>query len=164
MILIDNMDIPKTCSECPIMSDGLDHYCILAKSDTDYQSMRTERMRYCPLHEVKPDPDTVSRQAAVDAVEFGITYAKAINKETGEVVELFKSSNDELRKAVDRIKQLPPSPTPSRPHGEWIRVPAANGLDKYRCDKCGHYVTGGDDKNFCPNCGADMRQQEGGAV
>ena len=51
--------------------------------------------------------DPIERQAAIDAIEFGITYAKAINKETGEVKELFQASNDELRKAADRIKQLP---------------------------------------------------------
>ena len=51
--------------------------------------------------------DCISRQAAINAIEFGITYAKAINKETGEVKELFRESNDELRKAADRIKQLP---------------------------------------------------------
>ena len=74
------------------------------------------RVRELPRYQVTADPDTVSRQAAIEAVEFGITHAKAINKETGEVVELFRASNNELRKAVDRIKQLPPSP--SRP--QWI--------------------------------------------
>ena len=51
--------------------------------------------------------DLISRQAAIDAVEFGITYAKVLNKETGEVMELFKKSNEELQKAVDRIEALP---------------------------------------------------------
>ena len=55
------------------------------------------------------DADTISRKAAIDAVEFGITYAKAINKETGEVTVLFEESNAELQKAADRIKQLPPA-------------------------------------------------------
>ena len=53
--------------------------------------------------------DLISRQAAIDAVEFGITYAKAINKETGEVTVLFEESNAELQEAADRIKQLPPA-------------------------------------------------------
>lgn len=53
------------------------------------------------------DKDTIYRQAAIDAIEFGITYARAINKETGEVKELFQESNDELRKAVERVKELP---------------------------------------------------------
>lgn len=51
--------------------------------------------------------DTISRSAAIDAIEFGITYARAINKETGEVKELFQDANDELRKAVKRVKELP---------------------------------------------------------
>lgn len=53
------------------------------------------------------DDDAISRKAAIDAVEFGITYAKAINKETGEVTELFEESNAELQEAADRIKKLP---------------------------------------------------------
>lgn len=51
--------------------------------------------------------DTISRAAAIEAVEFGITYAKAINKETGEITELFAQENKELRKAAERIRQLP---------------------------------------------------------
>lgn len=51
--------------------------------------------------------DCISRQAAIDAVEFGITYAKAINKSTGEVKELFKEGNKALNEAVERIKDLP---------------------------------------------------------
>ena len=51
--------------------------------------------------------DCISRKAAIEAVEFGITYAKAINKETGEVTALFEESNAELQEAADRIKKLP---------------------------------------------------------
>ena len=51
--------------------------------------------------------DLISRTAAVDEIELGITYAKVINIETGEATELFKASNTELRKAIDRIKALP---------------------------------------------------------
>lgn len=57
--------------------------------------------------EQQPCEDTISRQAAIDAVEFGITYAKAIDIKTGEVREFFKESNEELMKAAERIKQLP---------------------------------------------------------
>jgi len=51
--------------------------------------------------------DLISRQAAIDAVQFGITYAKAINKDTGEVKEMFENENKELKKAIERIEQLP---------------------------------------------------------
>lgn len=51
--------------------------------------------------------DLISRQDAIDAAEFGITYAKAVDKNTGEVINLFEESNKELKKAVERIKNLP---------------------------------------------------------
>ena len=51
--------------------------------------------------------DSISRQDAVDAVEFGITYAKAFDVNTGESKELFKEGNDALKKAVERLKELP---------------------------------------------------------
>ena len=51
--------------------------------------------------------DLIKRQAAIEAVEFGITYAKAINKSTGEVKELFKEGNKALNEAVERLKELP---------------------------------------------------------
>ena len=104
----------------------------------------------------------ISQQAAIDAVEFGITYAKAINKETGEVIELFKQSNEELRKAVERIKQLP-SVQPERPTGEWIQKPRYED-DEYpdaqpnlKCPFCGYEIGWCDMGNYCARCGADLK-------
>ena len=54
--------------------------------------------------------DLISREEAIDAIRFGITYAKKINKETGEAELLFKSENEELEKAVLRISDIPSSP------------------------------------------------------
>lgn len=96
--------------------------------------------------------DLIDRQAAIDAIEFGITYAKAINKETGEVKELFQASNDELRKAEDRIKQLPSA----QQKGKWIYL---NGLDAFECSVCGRQMV----RNifdYCPWCGAEMTKGE----
>ena len=47
--------------------------------------------------------DLISRQAAINAVEFGIKYVKIISEETA----LLREVNAELEKASDRIKQLP---------------------------------------------------------
>ena len=50
-----------------------------------------------------------------------------------------------------------------RPQGEWI-CHEGGWIDldyyptKYECDQCHHYVNVASDKNFCPNCGADMRK------
>lgn len=44
-----------------------------------------------------------------------------------------------------------------RPRGEWIVIHNALGETKYQCNQCQHYVKPSDDKNFCPNCGAQMK-------
>ena len=54
-----------------------------------------------------------------------------------------------------------PSAEPERKKGEWIydteRV-ADSGwtLNQYHCSECGEQEIGAK-RNFCPNCGADMR-------
>lgn len=74
------------------------------------------------------DDDAISRKAAIEAVEFGITYAKAINKETGEVTVLFEESNAELQEAADRIKQLPPA-QPQMPSNTSNELKALNSIN-----------------------------------
>lgn len=53
--------------------------------------------------------DYIRRQEAVDAVAFGITIASAFNKETGERTNLFEKENEELQKAIERIRSLSPA-------------------------------------------------------
>lgn len=45
-----------------------------------------------------------------------------------------------------------------RMYGKWEVVHTATGEAKCKCNQCQHYIKIGDDKNFCPNCGADMRK------
>ena len=61
---------------------------------------------------------------------------------------------------IDRIKAIPSA---DRPKGEWICHEGGwKDFDyyptKYECNQCHHYVDVASDKNFCPNCGADMRK------
>ena len=108
--------------------------------------------------------DCVERQATIDAVLFGITYAKAINKSTGEVTELFQESNKELTKAADRIKELP-SVQPQRMRGKWIRGEdqmvenIINGNYMFICSNCSHSDIHAKtvEVPYCWYCGADMR-------
>lgn len=55
-----------------------------------------------------------------------------------------------------------PSAEPERKKGKWKKI---GHLGRhYRCDQCGNTLdfdgvnTGRGDANFCPNCGADMRE------
>lgn len=60
-----------------------------------------------------------------------------------------------IRDTVDELEK------DRRPHGEWKVIHNALGETKCQCNQCQHYVNSGDDKNFCPNCGASMGKEEG---
>lgn len=74
--------------------------------------------------------DTIYRQAAIDALS-QYPFEKVVN-------------------CVSIIEELP-SAQPERKKGRWIDMD-----DHVMCSCCGaaHY---GVDRNYCPNCGADMR-------
>ena len=106
--------------------------------------------------------DLISRRAAIEEVEFGITYAKAFDIETGEVRELFKESNKALQKAVERIKALPSA----EKKGKWVLLTDYLDGQTYKCSACNEiwtFIDGTPEDNgafFCPNCGADMRGEQ----
>ena len=47
--------------------------------------------------ETPNNSDCISRQAAIDAIRFGITYVKKINVETGETESIFEKENRSLK-------------------------------------------------------------------
>ena len=101
--------------------------------------------------------DCISRQAAIDALcklreedieDYGCEIPEGFNQ-------------DHLDRATFAIKQLPPiQPEPKR--GKWIKT--ARWGRVYYCDQCRNYLdfdgvnAGRGSTNFCPNCGADMRE------
>ena len=92
----------------------------------------------------------IEADAAIAAVEWGITYATLINVETGEMTHPFDAINEELKKAVERIKKLP---TVEMKRGRWLMV----AQSAYACSECGCFRNHA--ANFCEACGAIM---EGG--
>lgn len=66
--------------------------------------------------------------------------------------------------------QIEKAPTiePERKRGKWL--PMFEGMYRsgaywFNCSECGHIVPGGIQSgyNYCPNCGADMRGEQGEA-
>ena len=47
-----------------------------------------------------------------------------------------------------------------RPIGEWVKN-HKSFWDLGNCSECGYLFVGIRDANYCPNCGADMREGEG---
>ena len=70
---------------------------------------------------------------------------------------------NEVYNAINDI----PSVEPERQKGKWIKV--GHWGRSYKCNQCGNYLdfdgvnAGRGDANFCPNCGADMRGNNGKA-
>lgn len=85
--------------------------------------------------------DLISRQAAIDAIE------NAFDRET--ILNRF------VRKIAISAVRLLPSAEPERKKGKWIVLDKC----KFRCNQCGKIIFADDvnERNFCPNCGADMR-------
>ena len=98
----------------------------------------------------------IRKAEAIEAVDFGITLASAINLETGEWSELFKSENDELRKAIERIQKIEPADVVQVVHGKWTHKPDVYGV--VYCSEC-DYELHINATSFCPNCGAKMDEK-----
>lgn len=101
--------------------------------------------------EQQPCEDTISRQAAIDAI-YGcyIGGKEAIKK--APINDLYA---DGLAEAVDAVWDMP-SVQPTRPAGKWIDI-GDEGL-VFKCSLCGDKNT--IESHYCPNCGAKMEEIE----
>lgn len=86
------------------------------------------------------DGDTVSRQAAIDAVSEGCQEWRGI-----------------FRRCKEKLLALP-SAQPERQRGRWIEYIPGHG----KCPFCGNQVDllNGKSINFCSECGTDMRGED----
>lgn len=84
--------------------------------------------------------DTIYRQAAIDRV-LATGYA------------------DQIKDNILLILRLLPSAQPECKKGKWINhwIAPREDMLVFKCDQCGKISDGR--HNFCPCCGADMRNQ-----
>ena len=101
------------------------------------------------LMKVQPDPDTVSRQQAIDAI-------------CDELDSIDHVPQWVFERLTKKVKNL--SPSPSRPTGYWMRMSDLNESedDRYKCSCCGNVVHHRDKvflytyNSWCGACGANM--------
>ncbi len=105
--------------------------------------------------------DCISRQAVIDSFEAYAEMLRIVLDNTdivGNEREKFAWGLELIESFISNIKELP-SAQPERKRGKWID----NRDVSWMCSECGKWldVLQGDVKmNFCPNCGADMRESE----
>lgn len=95
-----------------------------------------------------PKEDLISRKSAIDAVSNWLY------------------DRDEGR-SVDQLLSDLPSAQPERKKGKWIKLDMHAHLADHKCTACGQecYVPtcmGEPMYTYCPNCGADMREDQDG--
>lgn len=86
--------------------------------------------------------DCISRQAAIEALDK--RFDSIPIEQTTEILLLRKDLRDL------------PTAEPQRIKGKWA-LQSDDYYEYYECDQCGIAVGIDDIRNFCPNCGADMR-------
>lgn len=62
----------------------------------------------------------------------------------------------------DYVKMMPVADVVERKRGEWVQIGYDELMDRITCSCCNEYFSTIDNCteqfNFCPNCGADMRE------
>jgi hypothetical protein len=98
--------------------------------------------------------DLISREALKEAID---TWDKFGYTVQGELIRLTEKNKDlyvPYVKYQDIVSCIDNAPTvEARPHSEWNCIQAGMCV----CPFCGAYPHK-DYKNFCPNCGTDMRK------
>lgn len=89
--------------------------------------------------------DCISRQAAIEALDK--RFDSIPIEQTTEILLLRKDLRDL------------PTAEPQRIKGKWA-LQSDDYYEYYECDQCGIAVGIDDIRNFCPNCGADMRGEQ----
>lgn len=69
---------------------------------------------------------------------------------------------EDYEHCIDLIHQEPTADVRENVRGEWIKPISRGdvlsyGKAYYECDQCHKVAFFGNEMNFCPNCGADMR-------
>lgn len=117
-------------------------------------------MKYKKGQKNKLESDTISRQAAINAIEN--TDVEITAEEWDELTNAIESlppANTDLSDYIDRLWKIAYERGKSeRPKGEWMK---RSSVGNWECSLCGSDVIATEKRitgyNYCPNCGTRMK-------
>ena len=98
--------------------------------------------------EQQPCEDCISREAVLDILK--------------DKWNMFSDANDAIQESIDTIEALSPV-TPQPKIGEWVKTFEPNEAEPFilwECSNCHKTVIGSMKSDYCPNCGARMKEGE----
>ena len=100
--------------------------------------------------------DYISRKAAI-----GKLMMKQEKTPKGTIANFY---NIVIKLCIEVIERIPTADVRENVHGEWEKMDMHRGMEQYKCSECEAecYVPecmGEPMYLFCPNCGADMREE-----
>lgn len=143
------------CLQNKLNADAL-YYRQTGRKITDpYYKHNVTKYRLALLYAIKALRDTDNKADILYLCDTRITDCKRISCQT----DCFLTHDIKHAKNFKHIKGANcfiENDDENRPQGKWIALENAYGEIKYKCSHCGHFLKSGTDKNFCPNCGAQM--------
>lgn len=112
--------------------------------------------------------DMISRKASIEALNDNAELLRRALDNTdiiGAERAKYEWGLGLIESCISDMEELP-SAQPERKTGHWIKT--ARWGRVYYCDQCRNYLdfdgvnAGRGSTNFCPNCGADMREEQDG--
>ena len=105
--------------------------------------------------------DTISRQQAIDALDFEIVHITAYcdGKNVGNPLAQYNKGLEDGKKAIEALPPAQPEPK----EGHWIEEKIYRDVIECNCSECGQLMTTAASvrMNYCPNCGAKMKGANG---
>ena len=133
----------------------------------DYKESNTYEFFKIAIEALKQEPckDAISRQEVKKIAKEMYLEVANMKLDVSTISDCISYTSSKCREVLENKLQALPSVKQQEPRkrkGHWIEHPHEWGTNweysMYECSECNEYTVG--DSDFCPNCGADMREEQ----